>query len=86
MADNREEVRERNRLALAERFTASKLANMLFSTSVDPHWFLSGALASLITFREYTAHNPHCAGKYLAEFSAFNFGFLGVMLAVCSLL
>ena len=42
MADNREEVRERNRLALAERFTASKLANMLFSTSVDPHWFLSG--------------------------------------------
>ncbi len=41
-AEKREEVRERNRLALAERFTASKLENMLFSTTVDPHWFLSG--------------------------------------------
>ena len=41
-ADNRENVRERNRMALAERFTASKLENMLFSTTVDPHWFKSG--------------------------------------------
>ena len=41
-ADNREGVRERNRRALAERFTASKLENMLFSTTVDPHWFKSG--------------------------------------------
>ena len=41
-AEEREKVRERNRLALAERFTASKLENMLFSTTVDPHWFLSG--------------------------------------------
>ena len=41
-ADNRGDVRERNRLALAERFTASKLENMLFSTTVDPHWFKSG--------------------------------------------
>ena len=41
-ADNREDVRERNRLALAERFTAGKLENMLFSTTVDPHWFKSG--------------------------------------------
>ncbi|MBE6209420.1 MAG: S9 family peptidase [Rikenellaceae bacterium] len=31
-----------NRYELAERFTASKLQNMLFSTSVDPHWFHSG--------------------------------------------
>ena len=41
-ADEREDVRQRNRLALAERFTASKLENMLFSTTVDPHWFKSG--------------------------------------------
>ena len=45
-ADNkqseREATRTRNRYELAERFTASKLGNMLFSTSVDPHWFLSG--------------------------------------------
>ncbi len=31
-----------NPYALAERFTADKLANMLFSTTVDPHWFKSG--------------------------------------------
>ncbi len=38
----REQTRTRNRYAMAERFTASKLNNMLFSTSVDPHWFPSG--------------------------------------------
>ncbi len=31
-----------NRYELAERFTASKLDKMLFSTSIDPHWFPSG--------------------------------------------
>ena len=31
-----------NRYELAERFTAPKLKTMLFSTSVDPHWFHSG--------------------------------------------
>ena len=40
--DGREEVRKRNRYELAERFTASKLQNMLFSTTIDPHWFKSG--------------------------------------------
>ena len=37
---------------------------------------LISSLASLITFREYTKHNPGKAGKYLLLFSAFNFGFL----------
>ena len=31
-----------NRYELAERFTASKLQHMLFSTTVDPHYFKSG--------------------------------------------
>ena len=31
-----------NRYELAERFTASKLQNMLFSTTVDPNYFKSG--------------------------------------------
>ena len=34
--------RPANRYELAERFTASKLGTMLFSTSVDPHWFPAG--------------------------------------------
>ena len=41
-AQDREQVRKKNRYELAERFTASKLQNMLFSTTVDPHWFKSG--------------------------------------------
>ena len=40
--EEREQTRTRNRYELAERFTAGKLQNMLFSTSVDPHWFKSG--------------------------------------------
>ena len=31
-----------NPYELAERFSGSKLDNMLFSTTVDPHWFKSG--------------------------------------------
>ena len=31
-----------NPYELAERFAGSKLPNMLFSTSVDPHWFKTG--------------------------------------------
>ena len=41
-AEGRDDVRERNRYELAERFTAGKLQNMLFSTTIDPHWFKSG--------------------------------------------
>ena len=40
--EEREQTRTRNRYELAERFTAGKLQTMLFSTSVDPHWFKSG--------------------------------------------
>ena len=40
---------------------------------------LISSLASLITFREYTKHNPGKAGKYILLFSAFNFGFLLVL-------
>ena len=43
MAHNGEgENRTKNRYELAERFTAPKLQNMLFSTTVDPHYFKSG--------------------------------------------
>ena len=41
-AQGDETAAKRNRYALAERFTAGKLGNMLFSTTVDPHWFKSG--------------------------------------------
>ncbi len=41
-ADNNGNSYPVNRHELAERFTASKLQNMLFSTTIDPHYFKSG--------------------------------------------
>ena len=70
---------------LMSQFTGN-YPQLLLGVNIGGVGTLISSLASLITFREYTAHNPHGAGKYIAEFSAFNFGFLGVMLAVCSLL
>jgi Na+/H+ antiporter NhaD/arsenite permease-like protein len=47
---------------------------------------LIASLASLITFTQYTQHNPGKTGYYVKMFSAFNFGFLfiltGFMLAL----
>jgi hypothetical protein len=43
---------------------------------------LIASLASLITFREYTSHNPGKTLKYILTFSAFNFGFLAILTAV----
>jgi hypothetical protein len=43
---------------------------------------LISSLASLITFREYLKHNPGKAGKYIALFSAFNFGFIILLTAL----
>ena len=41
---------------------------------------LIASLASLITFREYLHHEPRKARSYIAIFSAFNFGFLFLLL------
>lgn len=40
---------------------------------------LIASLASLITFRKYRAVAPGTTGRYLAMFSAFNFGFLAIL-------
>ncbi len=40
------------------------------------------SLASLITFKEYTKHNPHKTMKYIGLFSIFNFGFLIILTTV----
>lgn len=39
---NAENTTESNPLELAQRFAGGKLSNMLFSTTVDPHWFQQG--------------------------------------------
>ena len=70
---------------LLSQFTADYPA-LLLGVNIGGAGTLIASLASLITFREYTAHNPGKAGKYIALFSAFNFGFLLLLLALCSFL
>lgn len=53
---------------------------LLIGVNIGGTGTLIASLASLITFREYTAHNRGRALYYLLMFSAFNFSFLGVLL------
>ena len=69
---------------LLSQFTGN-YAELLLGVNIGGVGTLISSLASLITFREYTAHNPSKAGKYLALFSAFNFAFL-IILTVSSYL
>ncbi len=64
---------------LLSRFT-SNYADLLIGVNIGGIGTLISSLASLITFREYTLHNPGKAGRYIAEFSAYNFGFLIILL------
>lgn len=63
---------------LLSRFTGD-YRSLLVGVNIGGTGTLISSLASLITFREYTAHNPNKAGRYIALFSAFNFGFLIIM-------
>ncbi len=70
---------------LLSQFTDS-YAELLVGVNIGGVGTLISSLASLITFREYTSHNPEKAGKYIGLFSAFNFGFLIVLTAFMMLL
>ena len=66
---------------LLSQFTADYPA-LLLGVNIGGAGTLIASLASLITFREYCAHNPGKAGKYLALFTALNFGFVIVLSAI----
>ena len=70
---------------LLSQFTEN-YADLLVGVNIGGVGTLIASLASLITFREYVAHNPHKAGKYIAEFSAFNFAFLFLLIGFMLLL
>ena len=70
---------------LLSQFTAD-YQSLLLGVNIGGAGTLIASLASLITFREYTAHNPGKAGKYLLLFSAFNFGFVILLTVLCSAL
>ena len=65
---------------LLSQFTDNYRA-LLVGVNIGGVGTLIASLASLITFREYVKHNSEKAGSYIAQFSAFNFSFLLVLLA-----
>lgn len=64
---------------LLSQFT-NNYADLLVGVNIGGVGTLIASLASLITFREYAKHNPKNTGKYIAEFSAFNFSFLAILI------
>lgn len=60
---------------LLSQFTGN-YADLLVGVNIGGVGTLIASLASLITFREYTNHNPGKTKFYIGMFSAFNFGFL----------
>lgn len=65
---------------LLSQFTGN-YAELLIGVNVGGVGTLIASLASLITFREYVKHDPRSTCRYIAEFSAFNFGFLIILIA-----
>ena len=63
---------------LLSQFT-DNYPDLLVGVNIGGVGTLIASLASLITFREYTKHNPGKTGYYIKTFSLFNFGFLFVL-------
>lgn len=63
---------------LLSQFTHN-YTDLLVGVNIGGVGTLIASLASLITFREYTKHNPKKAVKYIGMFTAFNFAFLIIL-------
>lgn len=63
---------------LLSQFT-DNYRELLIGVNIGGVGTLIASLASLITLREYTAHNPGRVGSYVKLFSAVNFGFLFIL-------
>ena len=70
---------------LLSKFT-DNYKDLLVGVNIGGAGTLIASLASLITFREYVKHNHGKAGYYIVRFSAFNFGFLSILLVFMLLL
>jgi len=64
---------------LLSQFTEN-YRDLLVGVNIGGVGTLIASLASLITFREYTKHNPGKGGYYMKVFSAFNFSFLVILI------
>lgn len=69
---------------LLSQFTQN-YRELLLGVNIGGVGTLISSLASLITFREYTSHNPGKAGYYLRYFSLFNFAFLLILVLIVQL-
>ena len=68
---------------LLSQFTEN-YPDLLVGVNIGGVGTLIASLASLITFREYTKNNPGKTGYYIRLFSAFNFGFLILLIVFMS--
>ena len=59
---------------------AKNYRELLIGVNIGGVGTLISSLASLITLREYISHDPKGVIKYILKFSAFNFGFLFILL------
>ncbi len=67
---------------LLSQFTEN-YSELLVGVNIGGVGTIIASLASLITFKEYASHGGSVK-KYMAIFSALNFGFLAIMLVFCS--
>ena len=67
---------------LLSQFTDNYRA-LLLGVNIGGVGTLISSLASLITFRRFRKYQPENTGKYLLTFTAFNFGFLILLTALC---
>ncbi len=63
---------------LLSQFT-DNYADLLVGVNIGGAGTLIASLASLITYREYTKHCPQKTVSYIKQFTAFNFGILGIL-------
>ena len=70
---------------LLSQFTGNYKA-LLIGVNIGGVGSLIASLASLITFREYTKHNPGKSAFYIKQFPFFNFGFLFILLSIMALI
>ena len=64
---------------LLSQFTEN-YRELLLGVNIGGVGTLISSLASLITFREYTSHNPGKSGYYIKTFSLFNLAFLVILI------
>lgn len=67
---------------LLSQFT-DNYRELLLGVNIGGTGTIIASLASLITLRMYAGYNKGSGGRYVLLYSAFSFGFLAVLVAVC---